>query len=39
MPLIMIPEGAFNGMLITLFVAYRPEWMRTFRDERYINGK
>ncbi len=39
LPLIMVPEGAFNGMLTTLLITYRPEWMRTFRDERYINGK
>ncbi len=39
LPLIMVPEGAFNGMLTTLLITYRPEWMRTFRDERYIDGK
>ncbi len=39
LPLLMVPEGAFNGMLTTLLIAYRPEWMRTFRDERYIDGK
>ena len=39
LPLIMVPEGAFNGMLTTLLITYRPEWVRTFRDERYINGK
>ncbi len=39
LPLLMVPEGAFNGMLTTMLIAYRPEWVRTFRDERYINGK
>ena len=39
LPLLMVPEGAFNGMLTTLLITFRPEWMRTFRDERYINGK
>ncbi len=39
LPLLMVPEGAFNGMLTTLLITFRPEWMRTFRDERYIDGK
>lgn len=37
--LIMFPEGFVTGMLMSLFVAYRPEWVRTFDDSRYLDGK
>lgn len=37
--LIMFPEGFVTGMLMTLFVAYRPEWVSTFDDSRYLDGK
>ncbi|MGW8246479.1 MAG: energy-coupling factor ABC transporter permease [Acidiferrobacterales bacterium] len=37
--LIMFPEGFITGMLMTLFVAYRPEWVSTFDDSRYLDGK
>ena len=37
--LIMLPEGFITGMLMTLFVAYRPEWVSTFDDSRYLDGK
>lgn len=37
--LVMFPEGFLTGMLMTLFIAYRPEWVSTFDDDRYIQGK
>jgi len=37
--LITFPEGFITGMMMTLFVAYRPEWVSTFDDSRYLNGK
>jgi len=37
--LVMFPEGFITGMLMTLFIAYRPEWVSTFDDDRYIIGK
>lgn len=37
--LIMFPEAFITGMLMTLFVAYRPEWVSTFDDSRYLDGK
>ena len=39
LPLFMFPEAFVTGMLITIFVVYRPEWITTFDDERYIRGK
>ena len=37
--MLMIPEGFVNGELTAILVGYKPQWVRTFRDERYINGK
>lgn len=39
LPLFMFPEAFITGMLITIFVVYRPDWISTFDDERYIRGK
>jgi len=39
LPLFMFPEAFVTGMLITIFVVYRPDWITTFDDERYIRGK
>lgn len=39
LPLFMFPEAFITGMLITIFVVYRPDWIATFDDERYIRGK
>ena len=38
-PLFMFPEAFVTGMLISIFVVYRPNWVTTFDDERYIKGK
>lgn len=32
LPLFAFPEGVLNGMLVTVLVALRPEWVRTYRD-------
>jgi len=32
-------EGISTGMAITLMVVYRPEWVATFDEQRYLNGK
>lgn len=32
-------EAFSTGMVITLLVVYRPEWVATFDDKRYIEGK
>lgn len=38
-PLFMFPEMFVTGMLISIFVVYKPDWVVTFDDERYIIGK
>jgi len=32
-------EAFTTGMLLTLMVVYRPEWVATFDDARYLGGK
>jgi uncharacterized membrane protein len=39
LPLFMFPEAFITGMLISVFVVYKPDWVVTFDDERYIIGK
>ena len=38
-PLFMFPEMFVTGMLISIFVVYKPDWVVTFDDKRYISGK
>lgn len=37
--LMAFPEGFTTGFLMSIFVVFRPEWVYTFRDERYLKGK
>jgi uncharacterized membrane protein len=37
--LMMFPEAFFNGMTMTCLIIYKPEWVYTFEDKFYINGK
>jgi len=37
--LLLFPEAFVTGMLLTLFTIYAPQWVTTFRDERYIHGR
>ena len=32
-------EAWLSGMVMTLFVIYRPEWVPSFDDTRYLSGK
>jgi uncharacterized membrane protein len=32
-------EAWLSGMIMTLFVIYRPEWVASFDDTRYLSGK
>ncbi|MCG2577083.1 energy-coupling factor ABC transporter permease [Dechloromonas sp. XY25] len=32
-------EASLSGMVMTLFVVYRPHWVLTFDDSRYLAGK
>ena len=38
-PLFMFLEMFVTGMLISVFVVYKPDWVITFDDDRYIIGK
>lgn len=38
-PLIILPEALLNGMVMTVLVGLRPQWVSTFDDSRYINNK
>lgn len=38
-PLFMFPEAFITGVLMTLLVVYRPEWVASFDDRRYLAGK
>ena len=38
-PLMMVPEAFLNGMVTAILVGFRPEWVLTFDDRRYIVGK
>lgn len=38
-PMMMFAEGFITGMLITLLVVFRPQWVLTFSDQKYIQGK
>ena len=31
-------EATLTGMLATLMAVYRPRWLATFSDERYLHG-
>jgi uncharacterized membrane protein len=32
LPLLVLPEGIINGMVITGLIALRPQWVRTYQD-------
>lgn len=38
-PLMFLPEAIVNGWVITMLVAFRPEWVGAFSDELYLKGK
>jgi uncharacterized membrane protein len=33
------PEGMLNGWIMTVLVAFRPDWVSSFDDRLYIHGK
>ncbi|MBQ4845024.1 energy-coupling factor ABC transporter permease [Pseudoalteromonas sp. MMG005] len=35
--LMWFPEAMLNGMAITLLITYRPEWVKTFYDQEYLD--
>lgn len=36
--LLAFPEAFLTGGLISIFVAFRPEWVATFQDSRYLHS-
>ncbi|MCW8828531.1 MAG: energy-coupling factor ABC transporter permease [Gammaproteobacteria bacterium] len=38
-PLIIFAEAFFTGMLATSMVLFRPDWIGSFDDRRYLHGK
>lgn len=38
-PLLVVPEAFITGILIALMVVFRPEWVASFDDKRYLKGK
>ena len=39
MPLMIFPEAFITGFLITIMVVMRPEWVYSFDDHKYLDGK
>lgn len=37
-PMMMLPEAFLTGGLMTLFVVYRPQWVSSFDDSRYLDN-
>lgn len=38
-PLMATPEGFVNGMILAALILLKPNWIATFHDKIYINGK
>ena len=38
-PLMFFPEAVLNGMLMSILVAMRPQWVSSFDDRHYLDGK
>lgn len=39
LPLLVLPEAILNGIVVTALVVLKPEWVATYSDERFLNGK
>lgn len=39
LPIMMFPEAFLNGTVMTMLIVFRPQWVSSFTDERYIQGK
>jgi uncharacterized membrane protein len=37
--LLLFPEAFITGALMTILIAYRPQWVSSFSDERYLKSK
>ncbi|MBD3727656.1 MAG: energy-coupling factor ABC transporter permease [Moraxella osloensis] len=39
LPMMAAPEAFINGFVMTVLVAFKPEWLATFSDRDYLHGK
>jgi uncharacterized membrane protein len=39
LPVAMLSEGFINGAIMTMLTALKPEWVRSFDDRDYLDGK
>jgi len=39
LPLMFFPEAVLNGWIMSVMVGFKPEWVRSFSDEEYLDGK
>lgn len=37
--ILMFPEAFITGMMMSIFVVYRPQWVSTFDDSRYLRNR
>ena len=37
--ILMFPEAFLTGMMMSIFVVYRPQWVSTFDDRRYLRKR
>ncbi len=37
--MLALPEGVLTGMVISILVIYKPEWVTTFRDNTYLRRR
>ena len=37
-PLYLFPEGLLNGMITTVLIGVRPDWLKTYDDELYLKS-
>lgn len=38
-PMIVLPEGFLNGMIVAVLILLKPHWLSCFQDEHYLNKK
>jgi uncharacterized membrane protein len=39
LPLMVFPEAMVTGLLMTMLVGFRPQWVSSFDDARYLEGR
>jgi uncharacterized membrane protein len=39
LPLVLFPEAFINGALASMFIVYRPEWVRLYDERFYVRQR